>query len=365
MSMKYIKENDDSKGHAGGIDCRKLKGKEKMKDLRVLRSSRIFSDGRHNAFTSIAACGEALFIAFRSASAHLAQDGRITVIKSLDGGKVWAPCAEIILDNWDLRDPGVIFFAETLHLFCFGRKSNALEVTASFHCQLKEDGTFSAPETVNGLPVIWDVDSFDGKLYCSAYYSDENKVSHVTLHTSCDGVNWELLRELPFPGNEASIDFDPDGTMWLLVRDTHNCRCYGGGSIPVLCRLAPPYTGNFNSFPLALRLQGPMLKRVNGASIIAGRRWDGWERNRRNLRTDLFLIADGQDVRFVATLPSGGDTSYASCLERPGKRLLLSYYSSHEHKMDVPFEEDDPKDPAKAEHSTPADIFLAEIAKNF
>ena len=336
-----------------------------MKELRVLRSSRIFADGRHNAFTTVAACGESLFIAFRSAENHLDKEGVITVIKSSDGGKSWTSCAVIGLENWDLRDPGLIFFDGALHLYCFGRKSDALKEMASFHCQLKEDGTFSRLETLNGMPAVWDVDCFDGKLYGSAYYEDGSKVSHVTLYSSADGLNWTFLRELPFPGNEASMDFDPDGTLWILVRDTHNCRCYGGGSIPVLCRLEPPYTGNFNSFPLALRLQGPMPKRVNGVSVIAGRRWDGWERNRRNLRTDLFLIADGQDVRFVATLPSGGDTSYASCLERPGNRLLLSYYSSHEYKMDVPFEEDDPKDPAKAEHSTPADIFLAEISKNF
>lgn len=77
-----------------------------MKDLRVLRSRRIYSDGKHNAFTSITACGETLFMAFRSASVHLAKDGVITVIKSSDGGKNWHPCAVVKLDGWDLRDPG-------------------------------------------------------------------------------------------------------------------------------------------------------------------------------------------------------------------------------------------------------------------
>lgn len=336
-----------------------------MKDLRVLRSTRIFSDGCHNAFTSIANCNDTLYIAFRSAEYHLAANGAITVLKSSDTGKSWTPCARILLPGWDLRDPGLVFHCNALHLFCFGRQEEDLSVIASYHCTLTEEGTFTALEKLNDMPVIWDVTSFDGKLYGSAYHLDENRFSRVTLHVSSDAVNWELLRELPFPGNECSMDFDPDGTLWALVRDTHDCRCYGGGSIPVLCRIAPPYTGNFSSVPLVLRLQGPMLKRVNGVSVIAGRRWDGWERNRRNLRTDLFIIPDGEDCRFVSTLPSGGDTSYASCLELPGNRMLLSYYSSHEHKMDVPFEEDDPKDPAKAEHSTPADIFLAEISKNF
>ena len=336
-----------------------------MKSLRVLRSSRIFSDGGHNAFTSIASCRSELFIAFRNGASHLASDGKIKVLKSSDQGKSWAPCADIVLPGWDLRDPKLIFFAEELHLFCFGRKADNVSEFLSFQSVLQGDGTFSVPLKLNNMPVIWGVAACGGKLYGTAYHTVGKNLSRVTLHTSSDGINWEQLTELPFPGNEAAIDFDPDGTLWLLVRDTHDCRCYGGGSIPVLCRMAPPYTNPPFSVPLPLRLQGPMLKRVNGVSVIAGRRWDGWERNRRNLRTDLFIIPDGEDCRFVSTLPSGGDTSYASCLEMEKNRLLLSYYSSHEHKMDVPFEEDDPRDPAKAEHTTAADIFVAEISRNF
>ena len=336
-----------------------------MKELRVLRSRRIYSDGNHNAFTTVAFCGEVLYASFRTASAHLAQDGAITVLKSSDGGKNWELCERIVCENWDLRDPGLVFCRDRLHLFCFGRNSANVAEMASFHCFLQENNSFSPPETLKNMPAIWGVAVWGDKIYGTAYHSEGKNMSRVTLHVSCDGVNWEQLTELPFPGNEAAIDFDPDGTLWMLVRDTHDCSCYGGGSIPVLCRLKPPYTGTPFAVPLVLRLQGPMLKRINGVSIIAGRRWDGWERNRRNLRTDLFIIPDGEDCRFVSTLPSGGDTSYAACVEMPGNRLLLTYYSSHEHTMDVPFEEDDPKDPAKAEHSTPADIFVAEISKNF
>ncbi len=336
-----------------------------MKNLRVLRSRKIYSDGNHNAFTTLVKCGNILYAAFRTASVHLAQDGVITVLKSLDDGKTWEVFGRKGCENWDLRDPGLVVLADKVHLFCFGRKAADVSETSSFHCTLQENGQFSPLEILKNMPVIWGVATWNGKIYGTAYHSEGKNASRVTLHVSSDGVNWEKLTELPFPGNEASIDFDPDGTLWALVRDTHDCRCYGGGSIPVLCRLEPPYTGTPFSVPLALRLQGPMLKRVNGTSVIAGRRWDGWERNRRNLRTDLFIIPDGEDCRFVSTLPSGGDTSYAACVEMPGNRLLLTYYSSHEHTMDLPFEEDDPKDPAKAEHSTPADIFVAEISKNF
>jgi len=47
----------------------------------------------------------------------------------------------------------------------------------------------------------------------------------------------------------------------------------------------------------------------------------------------------------------------------PG-RAVMSYYSAHEHKMDEPPDRDDlfEGDAAHAEHSTAADIFLADIA---
>ena len=43
---------------------------------------------------------------------------------------------------------------------------------------------------------------------------------------------------------------------------------------------------------------------------------------------------------------------------------MVSYYSSHEHKMDEPIENDEVfrRDGAHAEHTTPADIFLADVS---
>jgi hypothetical protein len=80
----------------------------------------------------------------------------------------------------------------------------------------------------------------------------------------------------------------------------------------------------------------------------------------------LFWLGDGQDLRRLCTLPSGGDTSYASWLDLGAGRALLSYYSAHEHKMDEPHSNDGifaaTWDEAYAEHSSGADIFLAEIS---
>ena len=104
-----------------------------------------------------------------------------------------------------------------------------------------------------------------------------------------------------------------------------------------------------------------MLKRLDSGCVVICRQWDWPER--RNLRTDLFWIEDGQDIRRVRSLPSGGDTSYAGWLDLGKGRAVVSYYSAHEHKMDthVDSEATPAPDPARAEHSTGAGIFLADI----
>ena len=107
---------------------------------------------------------------------------------------------------------------------------------------------------------------------------------------------------------------------------------------------------------------GPMVKRLPIGSVMITRRWD--PPGRRNLRTEDLWLPDGGQLQSITRLPSGGDTSYATWLDLGHGRAIVSYYSSHEHKMDVPIDRADllKKDPAYAEHSTPADIFLADIS---
>ncbi len=106
-----------------------------------------------------------------------------------------------------------------------------------------------------------------------------------------------------------------------------------------------------------------MIKSLDGGCVVVCRQV-GQDGKRHCARTDLFWLEDGCDPRLVRTLPSGGDNSYAGWLDTGPGRAVLSYYSSHEHKMAVPHDEDYKllKDPAHASHSTPADIFLADVS---
>jgi hypothetical protein len=178
----------------------------------------------------------------------------------------------------------------------------------------------------------------------------------ASIYQSSNGREWRKLIDLPFPGGESFIDADQKGTLWILSRDDSY------GKIPTLYSIQFPYK-NFDIISrLPLHLEGPMLKRFPTGCLIVGRGWDYPERN--NLHTDIYWLEDNQKIKYIQTLPSGGDTGYAGTVELANNKLLMSYYSAHEHKMAEPHENDFllKKSKAHAEHTCGADIFLAEIS---
>ena len=86
-------------------------------DIRITRARRVFSDGKHNAFTGIAAAHGKVFIAFRSGTNHMIPDGAIKVIGSSDM-ETWQVAAEVQRLGVDLRDPKAAVWGEKLMVFC-------------------------------------------------------------------------------------------------------------------------------------------------------------------------------------------------------------------------------------------------------
>ena len=327
-------------------------------EIRVTRVRKIFSDGRHNAFTGIAALGDKVFVTFRSAETHSTFDGVVKVIASADM-ESWDVVAAAAIEGLDLRDPKLATLGDTLLAYCGGRNKDG--VRASLVTSSTDGVNFTEPKPVTGVPDghwLWAVKPFGDAIFGTAYRTRRAAESDyaVALYRSSDGVDWEQLMPFPIPGSEVSIDFDPDGVLYALARED------GYGSVPAVCVAEPPYTQFRSVTRPAIRLQGPMIKRMPGGCLLAGRRWD--LPGRRNLRTDLFWLPDGGDVELIRSLPSGGDTSYAGWLDLAEGAGVISYYSSHEHKMDEPHANNAvfDKDTAHAEHSTPADIFLADVS---
>ena len=304
----------------------------------------------------MAAFDEKVFVVFRSGTTHISYDGRIKVIASEDMS-AWHMVSRLEDPDADLRDPMAVVFQDKLFVY-YGMRVADKPTRSAALCSA--DGIiFEDPVCLEGLPEgywLWFARPFGDTLYGSAYRHKAG-CYEAGLYASDDGLRWRSLAQFPvFGATEVSFDFDDEGVLWALVREDAT------GSVPGICTLKPPYTDVASHVRLPIRLQGPMLKRLEGGCVISARRWDG--ASRRNLRTDLLWLPDGGEPRFVRSLPSGGDTSYAAWLDLGDNRAVMSYYSSHEHKMDEPHEADSSfeVDSAHAEHSTPADIFLADIS---
>jgi len=318
-------------------------------DIIVTRARKIYGDGKHNAFTGICRFADKTYVCFRSGVDHLTPGATIKVICSADH-EDWVVAAEkgVVADEIDNRDPKVVAYQGKLRVYYpqYTRgPADSLGKHLKFMTFASEDGeNFTEPEEVLGLPPrvwLWWIMPRDGKLYGAGYGGRRRLIAE-----SSDGVNWSVLTDLPVDGgNEISFDFDADGTMWALVRED------SFGNVPTICLLDPPYVEVKRRFQLPIRLQGPMIKRLPGGSVIICRQRDLLPVGIRHTRTEILWLADNcEDPRRVWVLPSGGDTSYAGWLDVGQGKAVVSYYSSHEHQMAVP-----------SHLSTPADIYLADV----
>ena len=324
-------------------------------DIRVTRARKIHGDGRHNAFTGIEEAFGRTFVAFRSASTHMAPDGSIRILSSADR-EVWKTVANVREPGADLRDPKLVEHGGSLKAY-FARQAPKTP-RKMMMAESVNGREFSEPMPVRGIPEghwLWHVREHGGVLRGAAYRR-EGGMHIAALHASEDGLNWTLVQEFPVPGNETYLDFDAEGTLWALLRDDLF------GCVPTLCRAEPPYRHCDWVRRLPMRLQGPMLKRLEGGCVIIARQWDepGW----LHPRTDLFWLADGKDPERVCTLPSGGDTSYAGWLDVAPGRAVVSYYSSHEHAMDLAHGDESVfgRDPEEGAFPKAADIYLADVS---
>ena len=331
-------------------------------ELRVTRARKIYSDGRHNAFTGMARLGDQFFVTFRSAVDHLSPDGKIRVIASEDRDD-WQSVHLVGRPNTDLRDPKLATFRG--NLLCYfaavpvvdGKRQGDGRI--SMVVRSSDGRTFEEPQALQGISQgawLWHAAPQGDMLYGTAYWHSEGRRYDAALYQSSDGIRWEKIADFPTPSSEVYLDFDADGTLWALVRNQFPTNEL------VLCRAQPPYTELEVHKRMPTAVGGPMVKRLPVGCVMITRRWD--PPGRRNLRSEVLWLPDDGQLQSITRLPSGGDTSYATWVDLAPGRGIVSYYSSHEHKMDEPIDRADllRNDGAHAEHSTPADVFLADIS---
>src|SRR5262245_10782833 len=73
-------------------------------DPQIVSITKIWDQGKHNAFTDLIRWHDKWYCTFREADAHVGGDGQLRVLESADGDK-WQSTALIGEKGIDLRDP--------------------------------------------------------------------------------------------------------------------------------------------------------------------------------------------------------------------------------------------------------------------
>jgi hypothetical protein len=293
----------------------------------LISVAKIWDKAPHSAFTDLIRWRDKWYCVFREAEGHVGGDGKLRVLESADG-KDWQSAALVEEAGIDLRDPHIAVTPDDRLMLVAGgsvyRGTKTLMGRQPRVAFSKDGRTWTAPRRVLAEgDWLWRVTWHEGRAYGVSYRTDGAKGGSITLFVSTDGLKYEPVTALDVPGgpNETTLRFLPDGEMLALVRRE------GGNTFGWIGASRPPYR-DWKWHETKLRLGGPNFIRLpDGALWAVSRSYPG------GAKTALARM--GRDsYEPVLTLPSGGDTSYASLVWHGGL-LWVSYYSSHEGKSSI------------------------------
>ncbi len=310
---------------------------------RGLEVQKIWAQGEHNAFTDLIRWRERWWCAFRESAAHIGGDGALRVLESADG-IAWTAAARLTERDVDLRDPKLSLTPDNrLMINCGGsvyRGTKQLQGRQS-RVLFSADGRAWTPPAriLHEGEWLWRVTWHEGVAYGAAYGNGVNQPGdnlspewRLTLYASRDGLAWEPVAPLAVTGrpNETTLRFLPNGDLIAMVRRE------GGNQNGMFGLASPPYA-RWQWTESSQRFGGPnFIRAPDGTWIVCTRDYTTPPPGARTGVTTL-IARLGENGRLIplATLPSGGDCSYAGLAWNDDGRLWVSYYSSHEGRTAI------------------------------
>ena len=296
----------------------------------LIKVTRIWDAGAHNAFTDLIRWHDRWFCSFRESDAHIGGNGRIRVLTSADGD-TWTSAALIAEAGIDLRDPKMSIRPDGSLMIVAGGSvyDGTIYKGRQPRVLFSSDGRdWSVPQRVLAEgDWLWRVTWHDGTAYGVTYRTrpGDPKEWMTALVSSRDGRTFQEIAAFDVPGrpNETTLRVMPDGEMIALMRREGDTRAAWLG------RSRAPYT-RWAWTPTTHAVGGPNFIRLPDGALLAS----GRESSSGSPKTVLARLSLDGVYEPVLTLPSGGDTSYAGMVWHDGV-LWVSYYSSHEEKTAI------------------------------
>jgi len=295
-------------------------------EVKVISVERIWDQGDHNAFTDLIRFQETWYCTFREGHDHVKGDGEIRIIRSSDG-KSWESAALLSEEGIDLRDPKLSITPDGRLMIVAG--GSVYEGSNLVGRQPRVMFTNNGSDWTEPIRVmeegdwLWRVTWFNETAYGVSYHDPSADGWTLSLVKSADGIDYTKVTELEVPdrGNEVTLRFRDDGACIALVRRE-------AGSQNGWIGLSHAPFEKWEWKESTLRLGGPDF-----IILPNGDMWAGTREYSAPVSTVLARMSL-EDLYPVATLPSGGDTSYPGFVWHEDK-LWMSYYASHEGKSNI------------------------------
>lgn len=300
---------------------------------------RVFHNGEHNAFTDLCRFNSQLYLTFRSCpDGHMVHStASIIILRSRDDGANWDQVQRFSVKDRDTRDPHFLVFRDRLFVYTgtwfsgpgtLKPEDYDVNKHLGFAAWSSDGGVWHSPVMLEGTfgHYIWRAAAFEGKAYLCGRRKpgfeigprgEGEKIQSLMLESD-DGLIWKkraFFQETA--GDETAFLFEGDGTVLAVGR-------HGGGGNAQLLRSRPPYT-EWERKDLGCAIGGPLLVKWGDWIMVGGRKTT----KDKGPKTALWWLL-GDELKEIAELPSGGDTSYPGFVELSPERALVSYYSSHE-----------------------------------
>jgi hypothetical protein len=292
-----------------------------------------WDEAPHNGFTDLIRFEGVYYCVFREGNSHDSYDGKIRIIKSLDGTN-WTGFSLLSLPEKDLRDPH--FFVDINNLLSIGTnardRNNARE---NFVYKLQnEEFIQSNKGNTDHDYWLWSFTKNEDSVYSIGYNTKQpcfstffnSAKSKIMLfkNAAADCISFDRNTDDDWiPKNfecpcEASMVFTSDSTLVAIVRDENT-----PGRSHIGVSKKPFKTWEWKNFPYFIK--GPKLSLLpDGRIFLAAGSMVSNDKT-------YYAILNPVDfsVETIKAFPSGGDTGYPGVVIE-GTTALVSYYSSHE-----------------------------------
>jgi len=291
--------------------------------------TRIWDKAPHNAFPDLIRFKSHFYAAIREGNDHMPdKSGQVRLLRSKDGDS-WEDIGLLQMEGYDVREArlsitpeGKIMVLTAVGIYNKGYQELFPMVSFSDMKGLN----FSELERTTmdlspSLDWIWSLTWEKGVGYGVIYQVGEGPWETYLLKTT-DGRHFEKVSQIDTGGNpnEATVRFDKDGKMYVLVRRESDDR------MGVFASSTFPYQ-DWKYDKMDIRLGGPNFLFLDQNQFVVGSRFH----REGGAKTGIFTTDLKGNIESTIILPSGGDTSYPGMIYYK-KDLWVMYYSSHEEK---------------------------------